>query len=325
MSTPEINILAPGEATPTTDVEMTSGDAPTEATATAPAVAADPASTTENTQETLPTEGNDTVSGEKEETSTAPPARVTFLDYLKSPIVELSVGQGDALASLTAHEALLKQSPYFLEACAKSDEDEKSPRRIDLPDEDLDAVGCFLEYIYTGEYFPRKVGDTKRRLEEDTSAPDFDEDGSQMLKHARVLTLAEKLGMPQLKRLAHSKIHYVQSTARGEIAYARYIYANTAREDAAVRTPVAKFWATRSHILRHEAESEFRNMCLEYPQFAYDVLELVLEAKEHSTTAAPGPATRGAASTSGLAEGRERRDSSAIGPGSARKRARHQG
>lgn len=33
--------------------------------------------------------------------------------YLKSPIVELLVGLGDNQTLLTAHEALLTQSPYF--------------------------------------------------------------------------------------------------------------------------------------------------------------------------------------------------------------------
>jgi len=34
------------------------------------------------------------------------------------------------------------------------------------------------------------------------------------------------------------------------------------------------------HILRHEAEDEFRRMVLEFPQFAYDILSMVLDQKE---------------------------------------------
>lgn len=33
-------------------------------------------------------------------------------------------------------------------------------------------------------------------------------------------------------------------------------------------------------MLRHEAEDEFRRMCLEFPEFGFDVLSLVLDAKE---------------------------------------------
>ncbi|KAG0647656.1 hypothetical protein D0Z07_6778 [Hyphodiscus hymeniophilus] len=205
------------------------------------------------------------------------PARVTFIDYLKSPVINLLVGQGDEQALLTAHQALLVTSPWFAEACARFS-DEVSERRIDLIDEDLDAVGCFLEFLYTGDYFPRKLP-RSRELERDLSLPSVDETGDQLLKHARVYTLGETLNLPSLKSLASSKIHCVNSTAKGEIAYARYVYAHTQKDDQSIRAPVANFWATRSHTLRAEAEDEFRMMCLEFPQFGYDVLTRVLDEK----------------------------------------------
>jgi len=49
------------------------------------------------------------------------PARVTFVDYLRSPIVSLLVGQGEEQALLTAHQALLSISPWFSEECAQFD------------------------------------------------------------------------------------------------------------------------------------------------------------------------------------------------------------
>lgn len=159
---------------------------------------------------------------------------------------------------------------------------DKQPRQIELPNENLDAVGCFLEFLYTGDYFPRKVPG-QRALEKDPSIPEVDMTGDQLLKHARVYTLADKFGLTRLKNLASSKIHCVNSTAKGEIAYARYIYEHTSPEDTAIRVPVANFWATRSHTLRAEAEEEFRSLCLEFPQFGYDVL---------STCPHPGPPFR---------------------------------
>lgn len=86
--------------------------------------------------------------------------------------------------------------------------------------------------------------------------------------------------MPALKTLAHSKIHRVNSSPRGELEYARYVYAHTAKDDTTLRKPVASFWASRSHVLRHEAEEEFRKLCLEAPEFCFDVLTLVLDNKE---------------------------------------------
>lgn len=151
----------------------------------------------------------------------------------------------------------------------------RQPRQIELPNEDLDAMGCFLEFLYTGDYFPKKIAG-QRSLEKDASIPDVDYTGEQLLKHAKVYTLAEKFGLNNLKNLASSKIHCVNSTAKGEIAYARYVYEFTAKDDTSIRAPVANFWATRSHTLRAEAEDEFRNLCLQFPRFGYDVLSKFL-------------------------------------------------
>lgn len=140
-----------------------------------------------------------------------------------------------------------------------------------MPGEDIEAVGCFLEFLYTGEYFPKKVPGT-RALESDPSLPKVDETGVQLLKHARVYTLANKFGVASLRTLASSKIHCINSTAKGEIAYAEYVYAFTTEADTTIRAPIANFWASRSHTLRAEAEPEFKTLCLRYPQFGYDVL-----------------------------------------------------
>lgn len=195
--------------------------------------------------------------------------RESYITYLVSPMVRLVVED----MSLNAHQALLAKSPFFAPHVAEWEaggSDLGTHRTVELK-EGADTVGAFLEYLYTGDYFPRRLPGS-RTLESDPSIPEVDATGDQLLRHARVYTLAEKFGMPDLKRLASTKIHCVNSTARGEIAYARYVYANTPAEDTAIRDPVANFWATRSHTLRREAEEEFRTLCLEHPQFGYDVL-----------------------------------------------------
>ncbi|KAI1435796.1 hypothetical protein GGR50DRAFT_654918 [Xylaria sp. CBS 124048] len=204
--------------------------------------------------------------------------RTTFATYLSSPIVSLIVGSGETATILTAHQALLTLSPFFAEACAAFTID-GSPRHVELPNEELDAVGCFLEYLYTGDYFPKRLPGPERALEPDPSLPAVDESGEHLLRHARVYSIAEKFGMEKLKSLASGKIHCVNSTAKGEIAYARYIYQYTRPDDLTMRGPVINFWASRSHTLRSEADEEFRSLCLEYPQFGYDVLSRVLDEK----------------------------------------------
>ncbi|KAL6909209.1 hypothetical protein GGI43DRAFT_429804 [Trichoderma evansii] len=224
--------------------------------------------------------------------------RKTFANHLKSPIVTLIVGK-DEPAVLQAHQAFLVRSPYFEDIC-ETFADDGSPREIELPDEDIGAVGCFLEFLYTDEYFPRKLPG-QRSLETDPTVPAVDDSGIQLLKHARIYTLAQKWGVAALQTLSSSKIYCINSTVKGEIEYARYIYAHTAADDTTIRAPVANFWATRSHTLRSEAEEEFKSLCLEFPQFGFDILTRVLDDKLK----------------------RERNDKLHPSSGGVRKRARH--
>ena len=167
------------------------------------------------------------------------------------------------------------QAPYFQSEVERFVPG--APRRIELPNDDIDACAAVLEYIYKGDYFPTVSGNT---MEYDPSVPSPDDSGVALLRHARVYTIAKRFGLPALAGIAHKKIHLTQSTAKGEIAYARFVYKETSTEDEAIRKPVAAFWATRSHVLRHEAEQEFKRLCLEHPQFGFDVLSLVLDMQE---------------------------------------------
>ncbi|KAF2125107.1 hypothetical protein P153DRAFT_370430 [Dothidotthia symphoricarpi CBS 119687] len=234
------------------------------------------------------------------------PKLVLFADLMKSPIVEVLVGSGESKTTYSAHEAVLVKSPEF----AKQVEQfaPGGARQIIFTDCDVDAMGSVIEYLYTSEYFPKKTSAARDApLEKDPRQPTTDDNGLGLLVHARVYTLAERLQLPELKSLAHSKIHRTASTAKGELAYARYVYKESNPEDATIRKPVAAFWATRSYSLRHDAEPEFRSMCLEFPRFAYDVLQLVLDQQEKSRRGGDEHPTRSGPS---------------VVPGSTRKRAR---
>lgn len=58
------------------------------------------------------------------------PSRITFLDYFQSPIIQLSVGVGDNVTILNAHQALLVRSPFFAEACAKFSDDDTVSHKL---------------------------------------------------------------------------------------------------------------------------------------------------------------------------------------------------
>lgn len=49
--------------------------------------------------------------------------RVSFVQYLSTPIVTLLIGTGDNEHVLTAHQGLLSQSTYFAEQCAEFTDD----------------------------------------------------------------------------------------------------------------------------------------------------------------------------------------------------------
>lgn len=186
------------------------------------------------------------------------------------------------------------------------------PRQVVMTGIDVDAMGSVIEYLYTGEYFPKKISSARDApLEKDPRQPTSDDEGLGLLVHARIYTLADRLQLPDLKSLAHSKIHRTASTAKGELAYARYVYKESNPEDTTIRKPVAAFWATRSFSLRHEAEPEFKAMCLEFPQFSYDVLQLVLDQQEKSRRGGGGGGDHG-----------EGHRGPTVVPGSSRKRAR---
>lgn len=154
-------------------------------------------------------------------------------------------------------------------------------RRITLPDENVDAFGCFLQFQYTRDYSVSR-GDTPT------------DSGEQLLRHARIYTLAEKLRLPALKNLAHSKIHRIDSTPSDELCYARYVYTNTLADDIQIRKPIAHHWGQRSHMMRHEVGDDFKKLCIEVPEFAFDVLTHVLDRREKARESEES-ATKGSA------------------------------
>jgi len=56
-------------------------------------------------------------------TEEPPTPRVSFAQYLATPIVTLLIGSGDNEVVLTAHQGLLCQSTYFAEQCAEFSHD----------------------------------------------------------------------------------------------------------------------------------------------------------------------------------------------------------
>ena len=47
----------------------------------------------------------------------------------------------------------------------------------------------------------------------------------------------------------------------------------------------------RAYVLRHEAEEDFKALCLEFPEFGFDVLSYVLDAREKKGGVGTGAGT----------------------------------
>ncbi|OIW22447.1 hypothetical protein CONLIGDRAFT_687557 [Coniochaeta ligniaria NRRL 30616] len=91
-----------------------------------------------------------------------------------------------------------------------------APRQAELSNEDVNVIGSFLEFLDIDEYFSSKIPG-QRALESDLAVSNVDDTDDQLLKHAR-LDVREKFGLDKLKNLASLKVHFVSSTAKGEIA-----------------------------------------------------------------------------------------------------------
>ncbi|KAJ5824428.1 hypothetical protein N7447_006768 [Penicillium robsamsonii] len=195
--------------------------------------------------------------------------------FLTSPIVEIIVGKGDDETVMTAHQSLLMEAPLLAKFVAKFEASD--PRRITLPEENVDAFSCFLQFQYTHDYTVVQT-ETPAETTEDTS-------GDELLRHARIYTLAEKLGLSNLQRIAHAKIHKVKSSPHAELSYARYVYTHTLTTDTTIRKPVATYWANQSHVLRQEVGDDFKKLCIEVPEFSFDVLTIILDRKLKSGSA----------------------------------------
>lgn len=208
-----------------------------------------------------------------------------FLGILQSPSIKVQVGSGCNTTSFQVPKHILLQSPTLAKKLNTED-------RISFSNEDPNTVASFVEYLYTREYFPRRLANPSDELEKDSSLPHVDTTGEQLIKHAKIYFLAQKLQLPVLESLATSKIHRIHSTAEAEVNYARYVYQDSNPKDSVIRGPVVMTWAHRAHVLRHEADAGFKALCLDFPQFGHDVLNVILDAREekkrkHKATVEP--------------------------------------
>ncbi|KAI9931666.1 hypothetical protein MW887_010243 [Aspergillus wentii] len=122
------------------------------------------------------------------------------------------------------------------------------PKPINMPDEQPEIFSCVLEYLYTGDYYPRLVHDKSHEnlwLEDSSMSKDVQSNEATIyhqgaeaiiLKDTAVYCAAEKYGIENLKRLSLRKqgLHCgIQCSTI--LTSARYAYANTPDTESKLR------------------------------------------------------------------------------------------
>ena len=172
-------------------------------------------------------------------------------EALNSPIVTMTIGLDQRL--FAAHETVLCASSFFAVALKTQFFESSSAKRLDLPDEDPIIFSCILEYLYKGDYYPRLLHNKRKdswELEdaqdpqnlggrgscEATFVPSYGSGDVPLLKDTAVYCLAEKFGLPELKRLALRK-QGLQSGIGVDVILrsARYAYVHTPDTDSKLR------------------------------------------------------------------------------------------
>jgi hypothetical protein len=129
---------------------------------------------------------------------------------------------------------------------------------IDLPDDDVDAVTKMIEFLYRAEYTD---------LEENC-----------YLQHARIFAIATKYGMPDLSKLA-SKNYREQGQKHWDptafLDSIPAVYELTSEDVRGLRNAARQ--CARMHYCSLTTEKStkpsWRKVCLEFPEFALDMLD----------------------------------------------------
>ena len=132
---------------------------------------------------------------------------------------------------------------------------------IDLPDDDVDAVDKMIEFLYRAEY---------------THYTDPEENC--YLQHARIFAIATKYAMPALSKLASKNYREQGEKHWNPTAFLDSIpavYELTSEDVRELRNAARQ--CARMHYCSLTTEkstkSAWRKVCLEFPEFALDMLD----------------------------------------------------
>ncbi|PHH83703.1 hypothetical protein CDD82_4665 [Ophiocordyceps australis] len=174
-----------------------------------------------------------------------------MVNHPQSPIISLFVGARQRLFAV--HRDTLCKSPFFHNTIYNMYEG--VVERISLPNEEPEAFDAVLQYLYSGDYYPRLVHNEQQDSWEleasDISQgilyhPGLDVD---ILKDTVVYCSANKYGLEGLKALALRKQALYGDLKCGVVlASARYAYANTPDTEMHLRAHFLTLLVRNRHV-----------------------------------------------------------------------------
>lgn len=171
-----------------------------------------------------------------------------------------------------AHKDVLCTVPFF-RSCLEASFLDTHTNIIELPEDDPDAVGAMVSFLYSEEYFPR-INRTQgtRALE---TLPTGQHHSRTM--HIHVHALAEKYAITALRDLAFRKIFLIDASDLDFLHFLREVYTVTPpTSKLRYANRMEEYWVLGLHERLKEMRAAFplelHHFLLDYPEFTQDLV-----------------------------------------------------
>ncbi|KAI5799122.1 hypothetical protein DFH27DRAFT_611510 [Peziza echinospora] len=197
-------------------------------------------------------------------------ANPTSSTFFESPMITLLAGTSQR--RYWAHKDVLCTVPFFRE-CLETSFLETHTNIIELPDDDPEAIGSMVSFLYSEEYFPRIVRMHGNRALE--PLPDGHEHTRSL--HVQVHTTAEKYNIPNLRDLAFRKVFLIDAVDMEFLNFLREVYTLTPpTSKLRYCNRMEEYWVFGLHErmkeMKNGYEDELNAFLQDFPEFTRDLI-----------------------------------------------------
>ncbi|KAF8437750.1 hypothetical protein BGX38DRAFT_923521 [Terfezia claveryi] len=195
------------------------------------------------------------------------PPNATFFE---SPMITLLAGP--TKRRFWAHKDVLCTVPFF-RSCLEASFLDTHTNVIELPEDDPDAVGAMVSFLYSEEYFPRIMRTHGARALEVLPA------GQQHSRsvHIYVHALAEKYAIAGLRELSFRKIFLIDASDLDFLQFLREVYIVTPpTSKLRYANRMEEYWVLGLHErlkeMRAQHPQELNQFLIACPEFTLDLV-----------------------------------------------------